>query len=383
MSIFLLSPGFLYAAVWIFTFGLYGLGLTSNLVDVSSDVAIFITANIFLGLLFSLFFLRSGSVNNINLIKAMPTDKLTKLLFIVWCFAVIPDVVVAGGIPMIMQLRGGYNYTEFGIPTYHGLVNMLFLFVFPAIYYQYLCTKNKKFILILFGMCVWEMLVFRRGIIMSGLVEVALVYFLYKKLTLNVFLKVFFVLVLIIFLFGAVGDIRGAENPYNYLIADEDSVLNILPSGFTWFYVYITAGLSNLTFNFDHIVPAYDFASFQDLFPSVIRNIIYPNLGFHDSMQLVDSNTNVSTMFEKLLPDLGSFGSLIVVFLMLSLFSYAYRNLLRSYKFSIYPYAVAIQCVIFSGFYNLFFIQTYFLLFIITLLFVRITFKRDYSVQHS
>ncbi|MGC6387336.1 O-antigen polymerase [Ewingella sp. S1.OA.A_B6] len=383
MSIFLLSPGFIYASVWLFTFSLYSLGLTTNTIAISDNVAFFIMANVFLGLLFSLLFIRNGSVSSIALSKTMPTAKSTKIMFIIWCVAVIPDVIVAGGIPMLMQLRGGYNYTEFGIPTYHGFVNMIFLFVFPAIYYQYICSKNKKLILILLGMCIWEMLVFRRGIIMSGLVEVSLVYFLHKRLTLNVFLKVFTALVLIIFLFGAVGDVRGAENPYSYLITDKDSVLNFLPSGFTWFYVYITAGMANLTYNFSHIIPVFDFTSFQDLFPSVIRNIIYPDLGFHDSMKLIDSNANVSTMFEKLLPDLGIFGSLMVVFLMLSLFSYAYQNLLKSYRFSIYPYAVAMQCVIFSGFYNLFFIQTYFLLFVITLVFVRVTLKRKNSVHTS
>ncbi len=46
---------------------------------------------------------------------------------------------------MIMQFRGGYNYTEFGIPTYHGIVNMLFLFVFPSLYYHFLLSKRKNY----------------------------------------------------------------------------------------------------------------------------------------------------------------------------------------------------------------------------------------------
>jgi len=346
-------------------------------------MVVFIIANILCGLFFSLFFIKKGSLSSISLSKAMPDLKLTKKLFVIWCFAIIPDVVVAGGIPMIMQLRGGYNYTDFGIPTYHGFVNMLFLFVFPTIYYQFLIVRKKRLLLILLAMCIWELMVFRRGIIMSGVVEIILVYFIFKQLTLNVLLKIFIALLLIVFLFGAVGDIRGAENPYSYLLIGNDSILASLPSGFTWFYVYITAGLSNLAFNFQHISPVYDFTSFQDLFPSIIRNLIYPDLGFHDSMQLVDANANVSTMFEKLMPDLGVTGSITVVVVMLSIFSYAYANLLKSYSYSIYPYAVAMQCVIFSGFYNLFFIQTYFLLFIFTLILVRIRFKGGKSVQTS
>lgn len=101
----------------------------------------------------------------------MPSWRATKIWLIIWCFVIIPDVVAAGGIPMIMQFRGGYNYTEFGIPTYHGIVNMLFLLFFRhciiIFFYQ-----RKIILLIILLMSIWEMLVFRRGILMSGLVEI-------------------------------------------------------------------------------------------------------------------------------------------------------------------------------------------------------------------
>ncbi|XUV83311.1 O-antigen polymerase [Enterobacter sp. TMH.L2] len=375
MSILLLSPGFIYAAVWLFTIGLYSLGLTTNISPITTDMAIFLMINVLLGLLFAIPFCRQGSINNVSLKGVMPSWRATRLWLIIWCFAIIPDVVVAGGIPMIMQLRGGYNYTEFGIPTYHGIVNMLFLFVFPSLYYHFLLSKRKKILLILFLMCIWEMLVFRRGILMSGIVEVFFLYFIYRRLTKKVFVVTALFVVAIVLLFGAVGDVRGAANPYQYLLSANGKFLADLPSGFTWFYVYVTAGLANLAYNFSHIVPAYDFASFQDLFPSVIRNLIYSDLGFHDSMTLVDDNANVSTMFEKLMPDLGVAGSLIVVTCLLLLFTIAYKNLLKSYRYSLFPYAIAVQCAIFSGFYNLFFIQTYFLLFIVTLVLVRIKIK--------
>ena len=372
MSIFFMSPGFVYASTWLFTIVLYSLGLTTNISSLSNEMAAFLSINVVLGLIFALPFVTPGSINRVRLNDIMPSWRATKLWLIVWCFAIIPDVVVAGGIPMIMQFRGGYNYTEFGIPTYHGIVNMLFLFIFPSLYYHFLLSKRKILLLILLLMSVWEMLVFRRGILMSGLVEIFFLFFIYKKFTKKMFIYTVLAVVTIVLLFGAVGDIRGAENPYQYLLSPQGQILGSLPSGFTWFYVYITAGLANLAYNFAHIVPVYDFTSFQDLFPSVIRNLIYTDLGFHDTMALVDDNANVSTMFEKLMPDLGIAGSLIVVTCLLLLFSVAYKNLLKSYRYSLFPYAIAMQCAIFSGFYNLFFIQTYFLLFIVTLVFVRI-----------
>lgn len=372
MSIFFMSPGFVYASTWLFTILLYSLGLTTNISSLSNEMTVFLSINIVLGLIFALPFVTPGSINRVRLNDIMPSWRATKIWLIIWCFAIIPDVIVAGGIPMIMQFRGGYNYTEFGIPTYHGIVNMLFLFIFPSLYYHFLLSRRKMFLLILLLMSIWEMLVFRRGILMSGLVEIFFLFFIYKKFTRKMFIYTVLAVVTIVLLFGAVGDIRGAENPYQYLLSPQGQFLGSLPSGFTWFYVYITAGLANLAYNFAHIVPVYDFTSFQDLFPSVIRNLIYTDIGFHDTMALVDDNANVSTMFEKLMPDLGIAGSLIVVTCLLLLFSVAYKNLLRSYRYSLFPYAIAMQCAIFSGFYNLFFIQTYFLLFIVTLVFVRI-----------
>lgn len=380
MSIFLMSPGFVYASIWLFTIILYSLGLTTNISPLSNEMVVFLSINVTLGLIFSLPFITPGSINRVRLDEIMPSWRATKIWLIIWCFVIIPDVVAAGGIPMIMQFRGGYNYTEFGIPTYHGIVNMLFLFVFPSLYYHFLLSKRKIILLIILLMSIWEMLVFRRGILMSGLVEIFFLFFIYKKFTKKMFIYTVFSVITIVLLFGAVGDIRGAENPYQYLLSPEGQFLSSLPSGFTWFYVYVTAGLANLAYNFVHIVPVYDFTSFQDLFPSVIRNLIYSDLGFHDTMELVDDNANFSTMFEKLMPDLGIAGSLIVVTCLLLLFSIAYKNLLKSYHYSLFPYAIAMQCAIFSGFYNLFFIQTYFLLFIVTLVFVRI---KIFTGSHS
>ncbi|MGP3592561.1 O-antigen polymerase [Vagococcus sp. WN89Y] len=381
MSIFLLSPGFIYAVIWLFTIILYSLGLTTNITPMSSDVVLFLLINIVLGFIFALPFLRFRTINSVRLKEVMPSYKVTKRWFFIWCLAIIPDAIVAGGIPMLLQLKDGYNYTEFGIPTYHGIVNMIFLFVFPSIFYHFLLSRKKILLMVLLLMCIWEMLVFRRGILMSGLVEVFFLYFIYKRITIRVLIAVFSLVITVVLLFGVVGDIRGAENPYNYMLSSDGAILTLLPSGFTWFYVYITAGLANLTYNLPHIIPAYDFTSFQDLFPSVIRNLIYSDLGFHDSMILVDANANVSTMFEKLVPDLGIAGSICIVFTMLCLFNIAYNNILKSYRYSIYPYTIAIQCVIFSGFYNIFFIQTYFLLFILTLFLIRIKIKTKSEVN--
>ncbi|EER7475198.1 O45 family O-antigen polymerase, partial [Escherichia coli] len=120
MSIFLMSPGFVYASIWLFTIILYSLGLTTNISPLSNEMVVFLSINVTLGLIFSLPFITPGSINRVRLDEIMPSWRATKIWLIIWCFVIIPDVVAAGGIPMIMQFRGGYNYTEFGIPTYHG-----------------------------------------------------------------------------------------------------------------------------------------------------------------------------------------------------------------------------------------------------------------------
>ena len=113
MSIFLMSPGFVYASIWLFTIILYSLGLTTNISPLSNEMVVFLSINVTLGLIFSLPFITPGSINRVRLDEIMPSWRATKIWLIIWCFVIIPDVVAAGGIPMIMQFRGGYNYTVY------------------------------------------------------------------------------------------------------------------------------------------------------------------------------------------------------------------------------------------------------------------------------
>lgn len=290
----------------------------------------------------------------------------------------VPDIIHAGSIPLLMSIRGDGNYTHFGIPTYHGFVNLVFFIVFPTIFFYAWKTKSLFFKVSFVLMIIWEIIALRRGILLGGIIEVIFVYLLYSRLNMKLVFKFLIVLVAVVLLFGYAGDLRGVKNPYSYLINNNFPILEVLPSGFTWFYVYLTSGLSNLSFNIAEIVPVFDLTSFQDLFPSVIRNKIYGDLGFHDSMALVDSNTNVSTMYELLYPDIGIW-SLLVLFIMLFIFNVAFLGFLRGRRAAVYGYLIACQSVVFSIFYNLFFIQTYFLLFFVALFFSYIRIRKNRS----
>lgn len=372
MKKFLFMPSVLFLIVWSVTFCLYELGLTSNLTALSTAAMLFFLMNMVVGVVTTLMFTpavlrRLGAAQDPG--RSFIENRTVIGLFFVWLLMLVPDIIYSGGIPLIMTMQGSANYTQFGIPTYHGFVNLIFFLLFPSVYISWMRTKQGKFIFILLVMTVWEIVALRRGILMGGLVELFVVYAYYARISVRSFVLLVFLGIFVVVGFGYVGDLRGVDNPYAYLwVGGDGNILSLLPSGFTWFYVYVTAGMSNLFYNVSDIIPSYDLTSFSDIFPSVVRGVLFPDIGFHDQMSLVDENANVSTMYELLLPDLG-FLSVMVVFVMLCLFNLSYVQFLNGKRFLAFSYLIAMQCVAFSIFYNLFFIQTYMLLFFAAMFF--------------
>ena len=65
------------------------------------------------------------------------------------------------------------------------------------------------------------------------------------------FIYTVFSVITIVLLLETVGDIGGAEKSLSiFVVTRKGQFLSSLPSGFTWFYVYVTAGLANLAYNF-------------------------------------------------------------------------------------------------------------------------------------
>lgn len=183
------------------------------------------------------------------------------------------------------------------------------------------------------------------------------IYFYLNRLSVKRFLGLFLGAVFVVVTFGVLGDMRQTANPFFYLIKDEYvDIFGSLPSGLLWFYVYLTAGLSNFFNNIDSLATNFQFGySFSNMLPSVLRT----SLGLdqrNDMLDFVDLNLNTSTIYAGFVSDFGALGSVFMVAFVQLVCCFVYYSLLNGKPWGIFAYSVCFQILAFSIFYDMFFL---------------------------
>ncbi len=353
-----ISPLLLIVLPWSIVLALYALKLTSNLVDFSVEVI----------LLFSFFgalslagqILVSFSVKKKNSeIKLSKLKKYLKLVFFIWFFGTALEIFFSGGLPIFWAMQGSSkDYTNFGIPSVHGVMNALYFTLMSGVAVMYFCKKNYRTLLMLLLLLVWPMLMLGRGILLTALVQILTCYIFFNGISIVKALRVVFLAFVVVVVFGLIGNARGTtENPFQYLIVNGgEGLFNFLPSGFLWVYIYITSPMSNYLFNAGAIQPSWSFDySAVNLFPSILRP---SNLDRADSFNFVDEGLNVSTIFASSHSDFGYFGDIVLFSMLMAWAFFWYRKTLQS-NIYILPYSMVACVLFFSIFYNLFLLYPY------------------------
>ena len=298
--------------------------------------------------------------SNISSIRPEYTSKIifyVKLVSVLWGFGTLFEIYYSGGFPLYWALVGIPKlYTEFGVPSFHGIMNALYLQLLTMLFYLYLCKPENKniylvFILLMFS---WPVMMLGRGILVSAIIQMSCIYFMLNKVKSSHLIMMLFTCLTVVIVFGMLGDMRQTVNPFAYLIRDNHSLLHELPSGFLWFYVYLTAGLSNLFHNIDIINPSYiPQFSFSNMLPTVVRSAfeIDPR---NDAFIFVDANLNTSTAYAGFVSDFGAVGGVVFFAVIHTILCYIYKMALHGKPWCIFAYAVVVQIIAFSIFYDMF-----------------------------
>lgn len=287
-----------------------------------------------------------------------------------WCFIEIIETIYSGGFPILWKIIGSSKtYFDFGIPSVHGFMNAYGLVLLMLVFYQLLrCNfKSKKLKKIFFLMIICYFCMITRQVIISMLIEIALIYVINKKKI--PWAKYIVIAFIGIILFGIIGNVRTGYSEF-IKISMIDTKVNALLVGFVWVYMYLTMTVANinklasLTFNTTGISTL---ASIY--FPSIIANMfssgkVIPNY-------LVTSSFNVSGFFCDFYVSYGYIGIIFVSLLFGGLGAYYYNCLQYSnnLKYMFY-YAIYLQIIVLSFFYNqLFYLPSGFQLIIIAIIF--------------
>lgn len=355
----LANPVVVYVGIWSLVLLLFYLGLANHFVDpsvVGLGTVLFGFATSFLA------YLISNTLGKRLVSQDLVVDsarRYSQVLLAVWGCGTVADVVFSRGVPIQWALMGisDRNYTDFGVPTLHGILNACYLQAVTAIFLCWSCQKNRRDLVLIGALLVWPILMLGRGIFLSALVQMLAVYLLTHKVRVTSVLRIVFLVLFIIVLFGVIGDMRDTPNPFDYIVADHArGIFDMLPSGFLWVYVYATSGLNNFLANVDTVVPVgLPIYSLSNMLPSIVR-VAFSIDPRNDLFDFVDQNLNVSTFYAGAVSDFGYMGAILFAYMIQQVATYYYVRAKTMDVSGILAYSVMFQVLLFSVFYDMFFL---------------------------
>lgn len=333
-----ISPGKLMLAIWGIEIYMYNLHIVSFYNPLNALTLFLVFGVIFAMLCSKLFviyrnrklFLRGKRFfpNNLTLDEIEKKSKLILKLFLI---GTVINVVFSGGFPLMWLFTGDTRtYQDFGVHGFNGMVNSFYYISLLCYTYLFSKKKEKKILLILLGLLFYPAFSMARALIFTGIFEVLGLYLLLNRIRLKTILIAFILAISIIIAFGQMGDSRNgldsATEGFVRSYVDEEyvDIMERLPSGFTWVYIYFTCAINNVTYNINTLQPTgYPYFTIRRLFPSVIAERIFEQKDYEDkyALKMDDSVFNVFTIYSNYIKDFGVFFT-IVLFLGFGIFFY-------------------------------------------------------------
>ena len=240
------NPLYIYLIGFSISFLVYILNWSSLYPEISTSMIIFFTITFFCFGCFGL------AISYLKLIQRTYSKTKTKQIIIsafILLFFYFIEFIVEGDIPLVSKLlgRAGVHYMEFGIPLLHGILISFNSFLIAHTFSTYLSTKNKLLLKVYFLLYIPALLFFSRSILMLGLLTSVFIYIHYsEKLRFKNQLKLVFLGVVALYLFGVLGNLRsGGDYIYEQSKATEKFMKSSIPKEFYWTYLYVASPLAN------------------------------------------------------------------------------------------------------------------------------------------
>ncbi len=293
---------------------------------------------------------------------------ITAFLYILWTF----DFIHAGGVPLLMILFDTpFNYRTFGVPTLHVFTVTFASFYTILLFDQYLSTRNRWILCFFIANLLAAVLIYSRAMFLFN-TSACLLLFIHRYSSHRVRLALFGlpILLLLLFLFGVMGNLRvarEANKPYasDLLVvtgsATQAFALSPIPKEFFWTYIYVTSPLANLQTNANLSPPSP--LSIQNTVDLVINEFTFDFMSKRINRLLgkeaalehrITGPFNVSTIYSRSYSYQNWWGmAFMAIFLLL--LPWAYRAVLKTKSpYSATGYALLCTIFLFSAYDNTF-----------------------------
>jgi len=364
----LLHPLTLFVSVWALSLLMYALHLSDLLTFTTSQVSRIVQWIVIPYVAAFLVFQTFYSLSPKKIVTAAqqraPEREFLTLVeakihrwFLCWCVLTFVEVVFSGGLPILWLIRGSSkDYSTFGLPVLHVVLSSLLAVLALSEFGIYALHGGKRRLLIPAWLLLWSIMSVSRGIMIVGLLQWSVLWFFLKGTHVRTILKVGAVGLLIVYIFGYLGDLRSGGEAFRALAQPSWNYPAWLPSGFLWFYIYFTTPLGNLVNTSLRTAPLNSFLFPNTLyyaFPTVIRNVIYGKAASGTGGDLVSESFNVSTAYVGPFSDYGYVGMVCFSTTLAIIAAYYWRK--RSTFRDGLIYTIVAQCLVLSIFWNFLF----------------------------
>lgn len=253
MNKLFINPFFCYSFAFLISLSLYQLNWSDIYPELSTGILLFLLVTILISLLLSVLFniLFDKKITTLN---RLFTKRNSYAISFFITIGFLLEFVYSGNIPLLWAILGfPFNYKEFGIPTFHVfLLPYASAFVILS-FYRYLCNKDNRYNLfsMLYVMFLISLIV-NRAALMVIILSMILIYS-YKKFSYRKIIALSLFMLVIIYIFGVIGNKRmisqGYENEFAVLdvaVASSNFRESLIPNEFFWGYLYSTVSIANL-----------------------------------------------------------------------------------------------------------------------------------------
>lgn len=278
-------------------------------------------------------------------------NSLKRWLIIVWIVFSVIEVLYSGGIPLFWHIQdSGKTYFDYGIPSVHGLMNSVGLVIILLCFYDVLKEKKRVANLLVIGLLLaYYALLLTRQVIISAVVEMAVVAFLMRKRKWSV-TKLAAILIASILAFGLLGNIRTGYEEFMYVAQMHSDIPKPLV-GFYWVYMYLSMTIANLNELITGFTDYIGLSAFSGAIPSIFAPLLGLDTGFYSADYLVTPAFNVSGFFVNAYLGFGVLGATVYSALYGSISAFASTRLAnRNNELNVLIYAVVLQIISLSFF---------------------------------
>ena len=334
------------------------------------------------GLVYFIFSNRGGQgALGIDDLEIYALRSFTIKLFWVWLAGFCLNILFSGGLPIIWVLLGeSRTYSDFGIPTFSGMFNMVRMFILISLV---ICMTNKvpipKYIAIIMALSLFSEL--NRAAIMLGLLVVMASFLMFNKLKTKSLLKMLGGVLLFIIIFAFISEFRelgrgNYNSPSDYFNEDVAGL-----GASMYIVLYYVTPLNNLyhqySLGFD---PSYTpFFTLNTLLPTVIRDQIYTGDTVY-SVNFASEVFNTTPYLANIIADFGMGGASIIIVVMQFLFCYVCIRANRNSLSHLLMHCMIWSATVLSVFTNLYFALIFVLFPVLIAIFSR--YKRRYIKYH-